>query len=116
MRGRLIHVLAALVFSGALAGAAAAQDRPGMAEEGQEDLGWTEDMLFQVIDMDGDGYITREELLAWFEAHDRAGDGRLDESEFAAFLRLEGVDPSLPEGQPGAGTELQPEQAPDATR
>jgi hypothetical protein len=70
-------------------------DRPtaGIVEEHEgelrADLGHAERQLFEAIDEDGDGYVSREELLSWFEQHDRAGDNRLSESEFAAFMQTE---------------------------
>lgn len=41
--------------------------------------------LLSVIDRDGDGKITEEELTSHFQQSDANGDGSLDESEFAAF-------------------------------
>lgn len=56
--------------------------------------------LLSVIDRDGDGKITEEELTSHFQQSDANGDGSLDESEFAAFEGGAGGGMQMPSDQP----------------
>jgi hypothetical protein len=142
MKSKIPVALAAMAFSGVLAAGAAQTGgeagSPGLqqgtgAQVGEEarpqagvvdrpgigaDIDVAHQELFKSLDVDGDGYISREELLSWFEEHDKAGDGRLSPSEFAAFLEGEREmierDPARP-GEPGepAAVPAQPPTGPD---
>jgi hypothetical protein len=90
MKGRVSTIVAALAFSGAAAAAGVQYGTEG-TPQGTLELTQAERELFQAIDRDGDGYITRNELLTWFEEHDRLGDDRLSQAEFAAFVAPDDV-------------------------
>jgi Ca2+-binding EF-hand superfamily protein len=64
--------------------------------QAKEDLKHEHRALFDQIDKAGDGHITRDELIGWFEQH--AVNDRLTEQEFAAFVQGEdtGISPMEP--------------------
>lgn len=54
--------------------------------------------LFSALDGNGDGVVSQDELINYFQAHDRTGDGELDASEFAAFESPSLAEPNHPRG------------------
>lgn len=59
--------------------------------------------LFSALDGNGDGVVSQDELINYFQAHDRTGDGELDASEFAAFEIPGLAGPNHPRGSEANG-------------
>ena len=119
MKLRLTLIAAAMTLSG-MALAAGEYSSPsdtsesaGVVEGGAESgASGSQSSLLSVIDRDGDGKITEEELTSHFLQSDANGDGSLDESEFAAFEGGTGGEMQMPSDQPASPDTGTMEQSP----
>lgn len=84
MKRSALSAFGAIACSGLLATACA---NLGMEEPVPSAANGRQNALFGALDGNADGVVSQDELMNYFQAHDRTGDGELDASEFAAFER-----------------------------
>jgi len=81
----------ALVLVSSSAGTTGAQDRGGRGGDNAKDNAKKViSLTLQVVDEDGDGKVSKAELLAAFAALDKSKDGLLDAEEIKATPKKDG--------------------------
>lgn len=114
MKAKLTLIVAALAFSGWALGQDATTDGAAQPDAGIGQYSGSEVStgLLGAIDQDGDGRVSQDELISYFQQHDANGDGSLDESEFAAFEGGASGGMQMPSDQPASPDTGTMEQSP----